>query len=249
MLLLSIGNAQYNILSWLDLKFQGWTTLAKGSGSNIDQDWRDPDPAPENTSLNSRSNSSATVNYVNMFDISIAGRFYQNDFSNFSILAGYKESRYSWTSYGGYFQDFDDPNENQSLQGAIVGYRQTYKTPYVGLEMNLILDKLAFNTQLKYSDWVRAKDYDNHYLRNGFISVNKSNSSRMISITQEIAYAVSPAFQVVAEASWNKYYHTRADYSGTTGESDGMSGEFNLPGAGGLSAEDYTIITGVRYRF
>ncbi|MGU3416748.1 omptin family outer membrane protease [Enterobacter bugandensis] len=244
------ASASWPLLSWLDVNLNGWTTLASGSGSNSDRDWREPVDDPDNNSLNSLSNSGNKVNYANMFDVGLTGWLYQNEWSRLGLLGGYKESRFSWTAHDGYFQDFDDSTQNQALMGDVIGYKQTYKAPYIGAVAHLSLDKFTFKTEFKYSNWVKAQDYDNHYLRSGFISSNKTNSSEMFAISQEVAYLISPSFQVVAEAAWNKYNNHRADTSGTTGKDEnGQQNAFHEPGAGGLSSYDYTLTAGVRYTF
>ncbi|HGM6860838.1 omptin family outer membrane protease [Serratia rubidaea] len=244
------ANASWPVLSWLDVNFNGWTTLASGSGSNSDRDWREPSDDPDNDSLNSLSNSSTKVNHANMFDVGLTGWLYQNTWTRFGFLAGYKESRFSWTAHGGYFQDFDDPTQNQEMTGSVIGYKQTYKAPYIGAVANFYLDKFAFKTEFKYSNWVKAEDSDNHYARPGFITSNKTNSSEMFSVSQEIAYLISPSFQVVAEAAWNKYKNHRADTSGTSEiDEHGHQKAIDAPGSGGLSSYDYTLTAGVRYTF
>ncbi|CAI1110407.1 omptin family outer membrane protease [Serratia quinivorans] len=244
------ANGSYPILTWLDVNFNGWSTLASNGGSQSDRDWRDPDPDPDNTSLNSISHSSSTLNYANMFDVGLTSWLYQNEWAKLGFLAGYKESRFSWTASGGYFQDFDEPTQNQQLNGSIVGYKQTYKTPYIGAVAHFELSAFSFKTEFKYSHWVKAEDYDNHYLRKGFTSTSKTNSSEMYTVSQEVAYNVSPSFQVVAEAAWNKYKNHTANLSGTTEyDSNGKQESFYIPGAGGLSSYDYTLSAGIRYRF
>ncbi|HEI8866486.1 omptin family outer membrane protease [Serratia sp. AKBS12] len=244
------ANASYPILTWLDINFSGWSTLASGSGSQSDQDWRDPDPDPENDSLNSISHSSTTLNHANMFDVGLTGWLYQNEWARLGVLAGYKESRFSWTASGGYFEDFDDPTNNEKFNGSVIGYKQTYKTPYIGAIAHFYLDKFAFKTEFKYSSWVKAEGYDNHYLRPGFITTDKASSAEMYSVSQEVAYNISPSFQVVAEAAWNKYKNHRTNTSGTTErDKNGAQESFYTPGGGGLSSYDYTLSAGVRYTF
>jgi plasminogen activator len=175
---------------------------------------------------------------------------YQNERAQFGFLAGYKESRFSWTAHGGYFQNFDDPTQNQNLNGKVVGYKQTYKTPYIGAVANFHLNDFSFKTEFKYSNWVKAQDYDNHYLRPGDTSTNKTNSSAMYTVSQEVAYDISPLFQVVGVAAWNKYENHRADTSGTTEyDESGNQQSYYEKGAGGLSSYDYTLSAGIRYMF
>ncbi|HBR1557931.1 TPA: omptin family outer membrane protease [Klebsiella quasipneumoniae subsp. quasipneumoniae] len=236
------AQAKYPITSWLDINFSGWSTIASGSGSMKDQDWKIPDI---DSSLNSIGHSPSKLNYANMYDLGVTGWLYQNENAKLGVLVGYTETRYSWTSHDGYFEDFDDQSQSGPLHGAVIGYKQNYKTPYIGATAIFDINNFSFTTAIKYSTWVKAKDYDVHYLRKGFVSEDESSSSEMYTISQEVAYKINNSLQVTAEVMFNQFKKTKADTHGV--DDDGKA--YFAPGDGGLGAYNYTISAGIKYNF
>ena len=47
------------------------------------------------------SHPSTNVNYANEFDLNAKGRVFQNENYKAGVMAGYQETRFSWTATGG----------------------------------------------------------------------------------------------------------------------------------------------------
>ena len=58
-----------------------------------------------------------------------------------------------------------------------IGYSQRFSMPYIGLVGQYRINDFEFNALFKFSDWVRAHDNDEHYMRD-LTFREKTTSSR-----------------------------------------------------------------------
>ncbi len=243
------AEANYDLLPWLSISAAGWTTIASNSGHMNDYDWQNP-----NSSQNTDSSSSAaTLNEANEYDLSLRGWLFNADNYKAGVIAGYQETRFSMTAKNGTYDyagtDADgnyDPNaprdrgtfpRNQSL----VGYKQTYRTPYIGLVGKYAVNDVELNALMKYSHWVDGKDNDNHYMT-GATSATSTSNAELWAGQVNAGYWVMPHAKVFTEATYTYYPNKKGEIK--QWDNDGYQSESN---GGGMQNRNWTISAGVQY--
>lgn len=97
------------------------------------------------------------VNYANEFDLNLKGWIFQDANYKAGVVAGYQETRFSWTALGGAYDYNNGASVGNFPAGERgIGYSQRFTMPYVGLAGQYRIDNFEFNALLKFSDWVRA---------------------------------------------------------------------------------------------
>ncbi|MCS2154358.1 omptin family outer membrane protease [Scandinavium goeteborgense] len=241
--------ANYDILPWLSINAAGWTSLAAGSGSLKDRDWQDL----HSTNNTDTSFSSATLNEANEYDLSLRGWIFNSENYKAGIIAGYQESRFSMTAKGGTYDyagtdanDTYDPNLPR-VQGtfpanqSVVGYKQTYRAPYLGLIGKYAINDFEFNALMKYSHWVDGKDNDNHYLNNATSAINTS-SAELWAGQINAGYWVTPQAKVFTEADYTYYPNKKGKIE--QWDNDGYQ---SASSGGGIQNRNWTITAGLQY--
>ena len=238
------GDIACDAFSFLTLNARGWTSLGSGSGHMDDYDWQN---ARQSGWTDHSSHPSTDVNYANEYDLNVKGWFLQDDNYKVGAVAGYQETRFSWTAYGGTF-NYDNGNFIGSFADRErgIGYSQRFSMPYVGLVGQYRINDFEFNALFKFSDWVRAHDNDEHYMRD-LTFREKTSGSRYYGAAVDAGYYLTEHAKVFAEFTWNKYEEgkggTQAIYN-PTGESVSYGGD-----AAGISNKNYTMTVGLQYRF
>ncbi|GAB7397074.1 hypothetical protein OUHCRE2_05300 [Enterobacter asburiae] len=157
------GDITWDAYSFLTLNARGWTSLASGSGHMDDYDWMN---AKQSSWTDHSSHPATNVNYANEYDLNVKGWIFQGDNYKAGVTAGYQETRFSWTATGGTYN-----YDNGAYQGNFpagergIGYSQRFSMPYIGLAGQYRFNDFEFNALFKFSDWVRAHDNDEHYMR------------------------------------------------------------------------------------
>jgi plasminogen activator len=241
--------ANYDLLPWLSINAAGWTTLAAGSGSLKDRDWQD---------LNSTNNtdtsfSSATLNEANEYDLSLRGWIFNSENYKAGLIAGYQESRFSMTGKGGTYDyagtdangnyDPNLPREQGTFPAnqSVIGYKQTYRAPYIGLIGKYAINDFEFNALMKYSHWVDAKDNDNHYLT-GATSATNTSSAELWAGQINAGYWVTPQAKVFTEADYTYYPNKKGKIE--QWDNDGYQ---SASSGGGIQNRNWTITAGLQY--
>jgi Outer membrane protease len=239
----------YDALSWLSFNARGWTTLASGSAHMNDYDWQDLNSSHYTDS----SSSPATVNEANEYDLSLrAWALNQSDYK-LGGMVGYQENRTSWLASGGTYDyagedangDYDPnaPRQQGSFERGkpAVGYRQVYKTPYIGLVGYYSFNQFEFNGLLKYSHWVDATDHDVHYMSNA-TSTTGANNAELWAGVVNAGYWLTEHAKVFTEATYTYYPNKH----GTEDQWD-EDGHSSRDGGGGLQNRSWTLSAGVQY--
>ncbi|WP_313685608.1 omptin family outer membrane protease [Pantoea sp.] len=238
------GDISWDAWSFLTLNARGWTSLASGSGHMDDYDWQN---ANQSSWTDHSSHPSTDVNYANEYDLNVKGWFLQGDDYKVGAVAGYQETRFSWTATGGSYN-----YDNGELVGdfpngqAGIGYSQRFSMPYIGLVGHYRINDFEFNAQFKFSDWVRAHDNDEHYLRE-LTFREKTSNSRYYGASVDAGYYVTENAKVFAEFTYSKYEEGKGGtqvIDTPTGESASFGGD-----AAGISNKNYTVTVGLQYRF
>lgn len=238
------GDITWDAYSFLTLNARGWTSLASGSGHMDDYDWMNE----KQSSWTDHSSHPATnVNYANEYDLNVKGWIFQGDNYKAGVTAGYQETRFSWTATGGTYN-----YDNGAYQGNFpagergIGYSQRFSMPYIGLAGQYRFNDFEFNALFKFSDWVRAHDNDEHYMRD-LTFREKTTDSRYYGASVDAGYYVTPHAKVFAEFTYSSYEEGKGGtqiIDTNTGDSGSISGD-----AAGISNHNYTITAGLQYRF
>lgn len=238
------GDITWDAYSFLTLNARGWTSLASGSGHMDDYDWMNE----KQSSWTDHSSHPATnVNYANEYDLNVKGWILQGDNYKAGVTAGYQETRFSWTATGGTYN-----YDNGAYQGNFpagergIGYSQRFSMPYIGLAGQYRFNDFEFNALFKFSDWVRAHDNDEHYMRD-LTFQEKTTDSRYYGASVDAGYYVTPHAKVFAEFTYSSYEEGKGGtqiIDTNTGDSGSIGGD-----AAGISNHNYTITAGLQYRF
>lgn len=238
----------YDVLPWFSVNARGWTTLASGSGHLDDFDWQNPNSSHYTDS----SSSSATVNEANEYDLSLRFWAWNKENYKFGAVAGYQESRTSWTGYGGTYDyagedangDYDPnaPREQGKFPDrAVIGYRQVYKTPYIGLTGYYAINQFEFSGILKYSHWADGTDHDVHYLSGATSSTGVNNAELWAGVVNA-GYWVTEHTKIFTEAAYTFYPNEHGDEH----QWEPNHTTFNQ-GGGGLQNRTWSLSAGVQY--
>ena len=238
------GDISWDAYSFLTLNARGWTSLASGSGHMDDYDWMN---AKQSSWTDHSSHPATNVNYANEYDLNVKGWILQGDNYKAGVTAGYQETRFSWTATGGTYN-----YDNGAYQGNFpagergIGYSQRFSMPYIGLAGQYRFNDFEFNALFKFSDWVRAHDNDEHYMRD-LTFREKTTDSRYYGASVDAGYYVTPHAKVFAEFTYSSYEEGKGGtqiIDTNTGDSGSIGGD-----AAGISNHNYTITAGLQYRF
>jgi outer membrane protease len=190
----------YHPLDWLSLDVRGWTRMGAGNSHMKDYDWLDGEEA-DWTHYSDHPNT----RLKNAWQAEFAATAWALKRENLAlgVMAGYQRSRFDWQSRGGsYVYSSDDGHRD--LTGdfpsglKVITYQQTYDTPYLGLVGLYNLQRWSLEGRFKYSQWVKARDFDSHHLRNLTFSGDNGDRGRMQSLAVALSYQLSPQFSVKA---------------------------------------------------
>lgn len=237
------GELNYDFLAWLSLNGRGWTTLAKNKAAMDDYDWLNPNRA---TWTDWSHHDNTHLNYANELDMSLRTWLMQKQNYKFGLATGYQWDSFSWRATGGCYQ-YNSGAYTGCFPGDQpgIGYQQKFGTPYVGLAGKYFINNFEFSALLKFSDWVSARDYDEHYARN-LTFKERGNNSRYYAATIHSGYVLTHNTKIFVEASYNHYSNGRAD----TEIIDNDTGEhYYSSNSAGLSNQNYTIALGLQYLF
>ena len=96
---------------------------------------------------------------------------------------------------------------------------------------------------MKFSEWVTAKDNDEHYLRDTTFR-EKTTNSRYYSTAIEVGYYITPNAKVSTEFVYN-YYSEGKDGSEMINRATGKT-EYSGGDSAGIKNENYIISAGVQ---
>lgn len=115
----------------------------------------------------------------------------------------------------------------------------------MGLTGKYSIGSFEFNTFLKFSNWVSARDHDEHYARN--LTFNEyGNNPKYYAAIINSGYFLTKNTKIFVEASYAQYTNTRAD----TEIIDNDTGQHIYDNdSSGLSNKNYTVALGLQYLF
>lgn len=235
----------WDVMPWLSVNAQGWTTFDSRGSSMNEYYWWD-------SGLNGwsewDSHPNTRLNYANEFDINLKGWLLNEPQYRLGMMLGYQETRYSWKSTGGnyiYF-DGDDWESGDYDNVAYSGYKQNYKSPYIGIVGMYRYQNVEFNAAFKFSPRVKTHgnndyyDYDETYR-------TSSSDGRFYSASLDVGYYLTPHAKVYTAFTWSKYKEARGGYQ----EIDYDDNDVYYYGGNvaGVSNKTYNFSVGLQYSF
>jgi len=201
----------FHPLDWLSYDLRGWTRISGGNSHMKDYDWL----SDEDVGWTHYSDHPKT-RLKNAWQVEFAATAWalKREDLALGVTAGYQRSRFDWDSKGGSYV-YTSENGFRDLEGNFPGgekaisYQQTYDTPYLGLVGLYNLKNWTLESRFKYSQWVRARDFDTHHMRDLTFSGDNGNTGRMQSLALGLAYNVNPQLSVKAGIDHQVYASTK----------------------------------------
>ncbi|WP_426818151.1 omptin family outer membrane protease [Winslowiella sp. 2C04] len=238
------ADISWDALPWLTANAGGWTTLTSGKGHMVDRDWMDSRQS-DPTHYSWHPNTS--LNYANEFDLNLKSWLLKGESYRLGPIIGYQQSRFSWTSSGGKYRYYNGLVSGSFPQNRpVIGYQQKFTTPYIGLAGQYRASNVELTTLLKYSNWVKSSDNDEHYLRK-LTFRDSSKRSGYYSLLVDAGYYLLPNIKLYTELSYNRYQEGKGGteiIDRSTGQTHQMKGD-----VAGLANTYYTALVGVKYTF
>ncbi|KMV70720.1 hypothetical protein AI29_10450 [bacteria symbiont BFo2 of Frankliniella occidentalis] len=237
------GALEWRVLPKLSLGLEGWSTVAKRGGVMNDYDWEDE----SQKSWTSKSyHPKSQLNHANQFDFSLKYWLLSNDDARIGIVSGYQQTRYRFSAYGGQY-NYNNGQYVGDLANSLLGisYRQTFKTPYIGLLASYRYQQWEVGGAVKYSAWGRASDIDEHYLTDTIFraSVNKQ---KFAALSLNAGYYLTEHAKVYLAGTWAATFNQkgRLSYHDRGEDSSG-----SLKNSAGIENRSLMASLGLRYSF
>lgn len=222
---------------------RGWSTLGNGNAQLKDFDWQTDQRRFTDRSIH----NDTTLNFANEVEGHLAGWLFNTEDFKLGMQAGYQWSKFSWKAKGGSYNYNNGADIGEFVHGEnIIGYKQSYDMPFIGLIGNYRIGKLEIGGLMKFSDWVNSDDHDNHY-KTGMIFETEGEDARYYSYELNLAYYFIPDANLFLNGTWTEYTEAKGKVdiynvrTNETGQTDS--------GAGGLKNKFYTFSAGLQYRF
>lgn len=241
------GALDWDLMPWISIGAAGWTTLTSRGGYMDDTDWLNEN---QNTWTDQSKHPNTQLNYANEFDLNVKGWLLNEPNYRLGVMAGYQESRYSFKAYGGTY-NYTDENTGLPDIGSfpadtkVIGYKQHFKMPYIGLLGRYRYERFEFGSSFKYSGWVRASDNDEHYLTDTTFKGNFKNQN-FYSLSGNAGYYLTPNAKVYIEGIWSRTTNKK----GNSSANDYSAGTTtHIANSSGIENYNFMTTIGLRYSF
>lgn len=237
------GRLEWEPIEWVTLGASGWTTLAGKGGEMNDYDWLNKD----NNALSHYSHHPDTrLNFANEYDLNVTGWIVNEPDWRVGVMAGYQESRYSFTAKGGTFRYDNGATTGSFNDGvAVIGYKQRYRTPYIGLTGRYRYENYEIDGAFKYSGWVHSSDNDEHYLKTTTYTADVHNQN-FYALSGSVGYYITPNTKLFMEGVWSRTTNKKGDT-----QLNNYDRNIHLSAAkrSGIENNNVMLTTGVKYIF
>jgi outer membrane protease len=239
----------FNPSEWLSLDAKGWTQMGKGRSHMKDYDWMDGEDEPW-TDYSDHPDTKVKKAWQAEFAATVWA-FKREDLALGAML-GYQHSEFSWEAKGGRFT-YSSDDGFRDITGEIpaklksISYEQTFSTPFVGLVGLYTHDNWTLEGRFKYSQWVKARDDDQHHLRNVTFTGNNGNRGKMQSLAMGVSYRLTPQLSLKGSVDYQKY----AEAKGSILSKDAGTGEREYFGGKSGAQANRTVLSSLalNYRF
>lgn len=236
----------YDPLDWLTLEARGWTQIAKGDGHMKDYDWEGEDG--EGWSDYS-DHPDTRVQKAWQAEVAATAWALKREDLALGVMLGYQRTQLGWQARGGryiYSEDGFRDSVGQFPDGEKgISYRQTYDTPYIGLVGLYTYRDWSLEGRFKYSQWVKARDFDTHHMTDTTFAGNNGNRGRMQSLALGVGYRISPRFSVKAGVDYQVY----AEAKGSVKKTNLQSGEVDHYGGKAGSQAGRTVLSSLELSY
>lgn len=239
------GSFEWNALSRLSVGASGWMTIASHNGQMDDYDWLDES---QRKWTEHSSHGNTHLEYANEFDLNVKGWILNEPTYRFGVMAGYQESRFSFTAKGGSYR-YDNGAYVGNFSAGLTGisYKQRFKVPYIGLVGDYRYKKFEFGGAFKYSGWVHASDDDEHHYRQTTFTGKIRNQS-YYSLAGNVAYYLTDNAKIYVEGVWSHATNKKGSTSIHGFDDDGAFSE-TVPNSAGIESRSFMTAIGLRYAF
>lgn len=237
------GAVDWDLISSVSLGASGWTTIARRNGNMDDYDWF---LASQDKWTHRSTHPDTKLNDATQYDLNIKHWIVKQPDWRVGLMAGYEENRYSFLAKGGTYNYFNGENTGTLPNGvAIIGYKQKFKLPYIGLTAKYRYKDLEVDGTFKYSGLARSSATDEHYLRNTTFT-SKSINQNYYSLASRLGYYVTDNAQVYLEGVWSRVTNKKGSLI-TNDRDNQITRKLN----GGSGTENYSMMAtaGLRYLF
>lgn len=241
------GALNWDLHPRISLGASGWTTLAGRGGYMDDTDWLDESA---HGWTDKSWHPDTRLNYASEFDLHVKGWLMTRPDWRVGVMAGYQESRYSFTASGGAYQytdeDTGEPNTGHFPDGEKgIGYSQHFKMPYIGLVGRYRHERFEFGGSAKYSGWVRASDNDEHYQRNTTFR-DKVRNQNYFALTADAGYYVTPDTRVYLEGVWSRLTNKKGSLTAIEHDTGKV---YHAGNSSGIESYNFMTTAGLKYTF
>ncbi|QTH15371.1 omptin family outer membrane protease [Pseudomonas corrugata] len=237
------GSLDWNVLPWMSLGASGWTTITSTDGYMNDDDWVD---ASQSQWTDRSVHPDTTLRYANEFDLNLKGWLLNEPAYRLGLMAGYQERRFSFTSKGGSFSYNSGAYTGEfPADVTIIGYKQHFKTPYVGLVGSYRYKRFDMEGVFKYSRWASATDIDEHYLADKTF-VGKTKHQQYYSLGGKLGYDMTANTNIFVESTWSR---TRNKKGSLTVKNRSDNYRDSYTDSAGIESSSVMTTIGLKYVF
>lgn len=236
----------WDMMHWLSLNAQGWTTFAS-RGSKMDEYYWYGDTRTGWSEWDAHPNTH--LNHANELDVNMRAWIVNQPNYRLGGMVGYQQTRFSWNSVGGsyYYDDGDDDWVYGEYDNApFAGYNQVFRLPYIGITGMYRYQDIEFNAAFKFSPWAKAHGNDEYYYYENSYRTTVS-SMRYYAASVDVGYYLTPHAKVFTALNWSKYKEGRGGYQEI--DRDDNETDYNSGDANGLSNKHYSVTAGLQYTF
>ncbi|MFJ5296634.1 omptin family outer membrane protease [Pseudomonas sp. NPDC088368] len=234
---------------WLSLDARGWTQMGKGRGHMKDYDWIDGEDEPW-THYSDHPDTKVQKAWQAEFAATVWAL--KREDMAFGAMLGYQRSEFGWEARGGEFT-YSSENGFRDISGKVppelksISYEQSYDTPYIGLVGLYTHDNWTLEGRFKYSQWVKARQHDQHHLRDLTFTGQNDNRGKMQSLALGVSYRIQPQLSIKAGVD----YQVFAEAKGHALINDLDEGKRYRTGDKSMSQANRTVLStlALNYRF
>ena len=202
--------AHLKLQNWLTVNFDGWFKATDGEGSMDDFDFRIL--GADWTDWSTHSDTDVTDGSI--IDLNAEISVFRTENFALKVIGGYKRDNFGWEAYGGNFvysvNGFRDTVGSFPAGQQVIGYEQTYDTPYVGIGIGVSFPRFELASRLIYSDWVQGEAIDNHYLRN-LVTTDEIEDGEMVAFDISGKYLINNHLSVMMAYTYQDYDTAQGD--------------------------------------
>lgn len=203
--------AHLRVQNWLTVNFDGWFKATDGEGSMDDYDWLYVGADWSHWSTHPETD----VTEGNIIDLNAEFSVFRTDNFALKVIGGYKRDNFGWEAYGGdyiYSSDggFRDMTGSFPAGQQVIGYEQTYETPYFGVGIGANFTRFELASRLIYSPFVQGEATDNHYLRN-LVTTDEIEDGDMVAFDISGNYLINNHFSVLVAYRYQDYDTAQGD--------------------------------------